>query len=779
MPDLLLELFSEEIPARMQAKAADDLRRMVTDRLVAEGLVYEGAKAFATPRRLALTVHGIPVRQPDLKEERRGPRVGGPDAAIQGFLKATGLASISEAKIQTDPKKGDFYIALIEKPGRATIDVLAEILPVIIRTFPWPKSMRWGARSAKPSALIWVRPLHAITATFGLETEEPDVVKFSVDGIEAGQTTYGHRFMAPGPINLRRFEDYEAKLLDAKVVLDPERRKDTIVTDAKQLAFAQGFELVEDQVLLDEVAGLVEWPVALMGSFDKEFLSIPDEVIRATIRNNQKCFVVRDPKNPDNAGKLTNKFILTANIEASDGGKAIIAGNERVIRARLSDAKFFYETDLKTKLEDRLPKFEQIVFHEKLGTQAERIKRIERLAAEIAPLVGADVEKATRAARLAKADLLTEVVGEFPELQGLMGKYYALAQGEDASVAAASEEHYKPQGPADRVPTDPVSVAVALADKIDTLVGFWAIDEKPTGSKDPYALRRAALGFIRLLLDGQIRCVLTGLFKDSYFLHLLRIQKANLLVMLPTQGGPGYASITAAFSEEYRSKVVFDLSKPAVVCVPRDKNDADRNTENSVSLALGVDHYYDVVDRLPACDQVCADLLSFFADRLKVQLREQGARHDLVDAVFSLGGQDDLLMVVRRVEALGKFLDTDDGKNLLAGTKRASNILAIEEKKDKRAFDGAPDPAVYNLPEEKALAKAIDEVKREAGSAVAAEDFAGAMSAMAKLRPAVDAFFDKVMVNDDDPKIRENRLKLLNEIRAATRAVADFSKIQD
>src|SRR6202795_2215181 len=510
MPDLLLELFSEEIPARMQAKAADDLRRMVTDKLVAEGLVYEGAKAFATPRRLALTVHGIPARQSDLKEERKGPRVGGPDAAIQGFLKATGLASLDEAKIQRDPKKGDFYIALIEKPGRATLDVLADMLPVIIRTFPWPKSMRWGERSGKPGALQWVRPLHAITATFGPETEEPDVVKFSIDGIEAGQTTYGHRFMAPSAILVRRFDDYEAKLKAAKVVLDPQARKDIILTDAKQLTFAQGFELVEDQVLLDEVSGLVEWPVVLMGSFDKEFLSIPGEVIRATIRNNQKCFVVSDPK----TGKLANKFILTANIEASDGGKAIVAGNERVIRARLSDAKFFYETDLKTKLEDRLPKFDSIVFHEKLGTQGERIARIERLAAEIAPLIGADVQKAERAAHLAKADLLTDVVGEFPELQGLMGKYYALAQGEDASVAAASEEHYKPQGPADRVPTDPVSVAVALADKIDTLVGFWAIDEKPTGSKDPYALRRAALGTIRIILENILRLHIFELIRD-------------------------------------------------------------------------------------------------------------------------------------------------------------------------------------------------------------------------------------------------------------------------
>jgi glycyl-tRNA synthetase beta chain len=723
MPDLLLELFSEEIPARMQAKAADDLRRMVTDKLVAEGLVYEGAKAFATPRRLALTVHGIPLRQSDLKEERRGPRVGGPDAAIQGFLKATGLARIEDAKIQSDPKKGDFYIALIEKPGRATIDVLAEILPVIIRTFPWPKSMRWGERSAKTGSLSWVRPLHSIIATFGPETEEPDVVKFVVDGIETGQTTFGHRFMAPSAITVRRFEDYEAKLKAAKVVLDPQARQDIILEDAKELAFAQGFELVEDQALADEVAGLVEWPVALMGSFDEEFLSIPDEVIRATIRNNQKCFVVRDPK----TGKLANKFILTANIEATDGGKVIVAGNERVIRARLSDAKFFYETDLKTKLESRLTRFEQIVFHEKLGTQAERIKRIERLAAEIAPLVGADVEKAKRAAHLAKADLLTEVVGEFPELQGLMGKYYAQAQGEDAAVAAASEDHYKPQGPADRVPNDPVSVAVALADKVDSLAGFWIIDEKPTGSKDPFALRRAALGVVRIILEHQLRLDLL-----KYFDEACGGFPPNL---------PGEEN-TQAYAAHLISQKP-DLGPPRSA------------------------RYY-----------VSADLVDFFADRLKVQLREQGARHDLVDAVFALDDQDDLLLVARRVEALGKFLDTDDGKNLLAGTKRASNILAIEEKRDKRTFDGAPDAELYQLPEEKALAKAIDQVKSEAGAAVAKEDFATAMSAMAKLRPAVDAFFDKVKVNDDEPKVRENRLKLLNEIRAATRAVADFSKIE-
>jgi glycyl-tRNA synthetase beta chain len=681
MPDLLLELFSEEIPARMQAKAADDLKKLVTDALVDAGLVYEGARAFVTPRRLALTVQGVPAKQPDVKDEKKGPRVGAPEQAIAGFLKAAGLASIDQAKVQPD-KKGDFYVAVIDKPGRAAIEVISEIIPRVVRQFPWPKAMRWGAASVKPGALQWVRPLHAIVATFGPETEDPEVLSFDVEGVAVGNTTYGHRFMAPGAITVKHIHDYEAKLAKAKVVIDPHRRQEIILTDAKNLAFAQGYELVEDQGLLAEVAGLVEWPVVLMGSFDTDFLSIPGEVIRATIRNNQKCFVVRDPK----TGKLANKFILTANIEATDGGKAIIAGNERVIRARLSDAKFFYDTDLKTKLEDRLPKFEHIVFHEKLGTQAERIGRIVALAAELAPLVGADVEKAKRAARLAKADLLTEVVGEFPEVQGLMGRYYAQAQGEDAAVAQAIEDHYKPAGPNDRVPSDPVSIAVALADKIDMLVSFWSIDEKPTGSKDPYALRRAALGVIRIVLDNKLRLPLNKFSRG--------------------------------------------------------------------------------------------DLLSFFADRLKVQLREQGARHDLVDAVFALEGQDDLLLIVRRVEALAAFLDTDDGKNLLAGVKRASNILRIEEKKDGKTFAGAPDAALLKEPEEKALASAVAAAKADASAAVGKEDFAAAMSAMAKLRGPVDAFFDKVTVNADDKALRENRLKLLNEIREATRAVADFSQIQ-
>ncbi|WP_420134059.1 glycine--tRNA ligase subunit beta [Rhodopseudomonas sp.] len=820
MPDLLLELFSEEIPARMQGKAADDLKRLVTDKLVAEGLVYEGAKAFATPRRLTLTVHGIPARQPDLKDERKGPKVGAPDAAVQGFLKATGLASLDEAKIQRDPKKGDFYVALIEKPGRPAIEVLAEILPVIVRTFPWPKSMRWGQRSAKPGALQWVRPLHSIIATFGIDTEEPEVVSFDISGIKAGQTTRGHRFMAPDEISVRRFEDYEAKLQAAKVVLDPQRRKDIILADAKTLAQAQNYALVEDSGLLDEVSGLVEWPVPLMGSFDEAFLSIPDEVIRATIRANQKCFVVADPA----TGKLANKFILTANIEASDGGAAITAGNERVIRARLSDAKFFYETDLKTKLEDRLPKFDQIVFHEKLGTQAERIARIERLAAEIAPLVGADVDKAKRAARLCKADLLTEVVGEFPELQGLMGKYYALAQGEDASVAAACEEHYKPQGPTDRVPTDPVSIAVALADKLDTLVGFWAIDIKPSGSKDPYALKRAAIGVIRVVLENKDRISLVELF-----------QKALVLLMyFSFRPEHGYRRLGSGWDPQTEDGPSESWNEPQHLLFLNSDGFVDRSGDAFAMFQIGSpDLGFDETDEeniraqaaaefqrrlehldrgavhfmfdefplpekpsrspvAPAFDTLSSeefftagakkladDLLSFFADRLKVQLRDQGARHDLVDAVFALEGQDDILMIVRRVEALAAFLATDDGKNLLAGTKRAANILRIEEKKDGRAFDGAPDAALYAQDEEKALAAAIDRAKAEAGAAVAQEDFAAAMTAMAGLRPAVDAFFDKVTVNADDKAVRENRLKLLNEIRAATRAVADFSKIQD
>jgi glycyl-tRNA synthetase beta chain len=742
MPDLLLEFLSEEIPARMQARAAEHLKKMVTDRLVAAGLVYEGAKAFATPRRLALSVHGVPVQQPDIKEEKKGPRVGAPAQAIAGFLKAAGLTSIDQAKVQPD-KKGDFYLAVIEKPGRPALDVLAEMIPEVVRGFPWPKSMRWGS-----GRLTWVRPLHSILATFGPETEEPDVVAFNVDGIAASDETRGHRFMAPGAIKVRRFDDYVAKLEAAKVVLDPARRADLILIDAKHLAFAQGYDLLEDDGLLAEVAGLVEWPVTLMGSFDAAYLAIPEEVIRATIRNNQKCFVLRDAA----TARLANKFILVANEEASDGGKAIVAGNERVIRARLSDAKFFYETDLKARLDDRLAKFEHIVFHEKLGSQAERIARIVALAGRLAPIVGADAAKAERAAQLCKADLLTDVVGEFPELQGLMGRYYAEAQGEDEAVAHAIEDHYRPKGPDDLVPADPVSIAVALADKADTLVGFWAIDEKPTGSKDPYALRRAALGVIRIVIENELRLPL----RLQLWRHFSAVRRDENLAEA--------IALLHPLNEQ-----ILNLSATDIELAMKLEVLVSAKAKQLAGPVLVQAHSY---------LKQTHDLLAFFADRLKVTLRENGARHDLVDAVFALDGQDDLLLIVRRVEALGKFLDTDDGKNLLAGVKRASNILRIEEKKDNKSYAGAPDAKRLAEPEEKALAEAVSLAKEEASAAVAKEDFAAAMSALAKLRPKVDAFFEKVTVNVDDKSLRENRLMLLNEIRETTRAVADFSQIE-
>ncbi|MBA9065624.1 glycyl-tRNA synthetase beta chain [Methylobacterium fujisawaense] len=698
MPDLLLELRSEEIPARMQRRAAEDLKKLVTDALVARGFLYEGAKAFSTPRRLALHIAGLPARGEAVREERRGPRVGAPEAAVQGFLKGAGLTSLDQATTVTDPKKGEFYLAVIERPGRETLDVLAELLPEIVKNFPWPKSMRWGAASAEPGSLRWVRPLQSIVATFGPETESPEVVPFAVGGIAAGTVTYGHRFLAPEAIEVRRFDDYIQALERAKVILDADRRKDVILHDARDLAFARGLDLVEDEGLLEEVSGLVEWPVVLMGSFDEAFLDIPAEAIRATIRANQKCFVLRKGGSED----LAPAFILVSNLVASDGGRAITAGNERVVRARLSDAKFFWETDKAIRLEDRLPKLDSIVFHEKLGTQGERIARIAALAKDLATLVGADPALAERAARLAKADLVTEMVGEFPELQGLMGRKYAALQGEHDSVCAAIEEHYKPLGPSDRVPSDPVSIAVALADKLDTLVGFWAIDEKPTGSKDPFALRRAALGVIRLILDRGLR-----------------------LRLLEQVGA------------------------------------ADRGLAGRAGADAG-------------------DLLGFFADRLKVYLRDQGARHDLIDAVFALPGQDDLLMVVRRVEALGQFLDTEDGKNLLAGYKRAANILRIEEKKDGRAYDAPPDAALAAAgePAERALAEALAKARETASAAVAREDFAGAMQALSTLRAPVDAFFQDVTVNAPDPKLRENRLALLNALRAATREVAEFAKIE-
>ena len=754
MPDLLLELFSEEIPARMQRQAAEDLKRLVTGALIEADVTYEGAAAYATPRRVALHIVGLPEAQRRRREERKGPRVGAPEGAIQGFLKSAGLARIEDAKIEKDAKKGEFYVAVVEKPGRPTRELLAEILPAIIRTFPWPKSMRWGAASARPDALRWVRPLRSILCTFGGPHEAPETLAFAVDGLSAGDTTAGHRFMAPQTIKARRFKDYAAALAKARVVLDADRRKAMISADAKSLALAHGLELIEDDGLLEEVAGLVEWPVALMGEFEAAFLEIPPEVVRATIRANQKCFVLRGTQPGHDAergrqGGLANKFILVANLIASDGGAAIAAGNARVVRARLADARHFWRTDLaplpdykdkaKKPLDQRLAKLRAlgVVFHEKLGTQGERVERIAALARELAPLVGADANLAERAARLAKADLVSEMVGEFPELQGLMGRYYAAAQGEAPSVAAAIEEHYKPQGPNDRIPTAPISIAVALADKLDTLTGFWAIDEKPTGSKDPYALRRAALGVIRIVLENGLRLALGSIVTDKFapilnamVLRDLR-QRSDQIEKLG--GAPTLAGASSSEARDFGGRFI---------------------------------------------DVRAIDLLAFFADRLKVYLREKGARYDLIDAVFALPGQDDLLMIVRRVEALGRFLDTEDGENLLVGYRRAANILRAEEKKDgEGAFAGAHDPCRLELPEEFALADALAAAGAEARERAAREDFEGAMRALADLRAPVDAFFLDVTVNADYAALRLNRLRLLGELREAVRTVADFSKI--
>lgn len=827
MPDLLLELFSEEIPARMQRKAGEDLKKLVTDALVERGLVYEGAKAFATPRRLALHIAGLPVRGRDVREERKGPRVGAPDAAVQGFLKAAGLTSLDQATIVSDPKKGDSYVAIIEKPGQETVAAIAEIVPAVIRAFPWPKSMRWGKASAAGASLRWVRPLHSILCTFGAaETEDPEIVPFEVDDIASGNVTYGHRFHAPGPITVKRLDDYVTSLEKAKVVLDADRRKEIILTDARNLAFAQGLDLVEDEGLLEEVAGLVEWPVVLMGSFEERFLDIPGEAIRATIRANQKCFVLRDPV----TGNIANRFLLTANLAASDGGVAITAGNGRVVRARLSDAAYFWQTDrgalpdldtlkdsaeklgldLAKPLDQRMAKLDKlgVVFHAKLGTQGERVQRIAALARELASIVGADPDKAERAAKLAKADLPTEMVGEFPELQGLMGRKYAELQGEDASVAAAVEEHYKPVGPSDRVPNDPVSVAVALADKLDTLVGFWAIDEKPTGSKDPYALRRAALGVIRLVVENGVRLSIRPLLQ-SHLLASMRFSQAefdefNKLDSAVGDGVLPYSSYAAFFRGKWAAMLIDeDLERPelnvsvkGIVGAPamgdsvtdiyfwndflRGNNYANASDISEADKKL----QRECVARVEGITgRLASDLLSFFHDRLKVMLRDQGARHDLVDAVLGEGASanDDLLLITRRVAALGRFLDTEDGRNLLAGYKRAANILKAEEKKDgEGAFAAAPDLhliAEAGLIEEKALAVALAQATPKAEAAVATEDYEGAMAALAEIRPAVDAFFDKVTVNDPDPALRANRLKLLNQLRQATRAVADFDRI--
>ncbi|PKQ04997.1 MAG: glycine--tRNA ligase subunit beta [Alphaproteobacteria bacterium HGW-Alphaproteobacteria-11] len=740
MSELLLELFSEEIPARMQKRAGEDLVRLVTDALKEAGVEGKNARSFATPRRLTLVIDGLPDKTPDVKEERKGPKVGAPQQAIDGFLRAAGLKSIDEATVQED-KKGAFYVAVTEKKGRDTAALIAEIVPAVIRAFPWPKSMRWGSGS-----LRWVRPLHSVLCIL-----DSKAVPFEVDGIKSGNTTRGHRFMAPDAFAVKDFADYEMKLLDARVVLDPAKRAHFIHAGAKALAEAEGLTLVEDEALLAEVAGLVEWPVPLIGRIDDEFMSVPQEVLTSTMRANQKYFALHDK-----AGKLASRFVVVANLEAEDGGKAIVNGNERVLRARFADARFLWDQDRKQTLTSRLPKLQEVIFHAKLGTVHDKAMRIGKLARELAAFVpGADADKAQIAGRLCKADLTTGMVGEFPELQGLMGAYYARNDGLDDDIAAAIAEHYSPLGPTDDVPSTPLGKVVALADKIDTLVGFWAIDEKPTGSKDPYALRRAALGVIRIVLEGQLRLSLEDAYADAWE-HLVEDFWRNAL---PTDE---YERVIAQYDGDWGAAILrIEESTEKMVF------------EDFHKRALRKDVWF----RWDAT--LYDDLHDFVGDRLKIHLRDKSVRHDLLDAVFELRAPDDLVLIVKRVEALSDFLGTEDGKNLLAGYKRATNILRIEEKKDgEGAFDAAPDAKRFAQDEEKSLAAAIAAATKDAKAAVAREDFAAAMSALAKLRAPVDAFFEHVTVNADDAAIRANRLKLLAQIRAALHEVADFSKVE-
>ncbi len=805
MPDLLLELFSEEIPARMQPQAAADLARMMKDGLKAHGLEAGDGKPYATPRRLTLHMTGLPDRSPDVSEEKKGPRVGAPDQAIQGFLKSAGLSSIDQAEVQSD-KKGDFYIARIARAGRPVAEIIPTLVRNVIWSFPWPKSMRWGAKggfgegafgagSFGSNELRWVRPLRSILCVLD---QEPLV--FRVAGLESGNRTCGHRFLSKGTFAVSGFDDYLEKLEDAHVVLDPEFRKRTILDHAREAADEHGGSLVEDEALVAENAGLTEWPVPLVGTFDEDFLDMPPEVLSTAMKAHQKCFSVRGT-----GDSLTNRFVLVANLDAKDGGKAIVEGNERVIRARLADAKFFWDQDRQTLLQDRVLKLKEITFHEKLGTQYERTKRIMALSRELAPIVGADADEAERAAILAKADLVTGMVGEFPELQGLMGRYYALDQGELPEVANAVASHYKPLGPNDEVPREPVSMALALADKLDMLVGFWAIGEKPTGSKDPYALRRAALGIIRIVLENRTLIPMRLVLEAHLLRWLAQVQvfelsqafvaydnsEANEDLLRLARAARNTEVVAALISPTTQRFEEIQRLHPQGFDPDRTKDDWIDRVDDFTKWYMRVEEFRsgrrdtEALRDIDTLGQPLAlwaagvrdDLLVFLADRLKVYLRDRGARYDLIDAVFALPGQDDLLLIVRRVEALGKFLGTDDGANLLAGVKRASNILRIEEKKDGASYVDAPDPALFAQDEERALADAIDSATDEARRAIEAEDFAAAMRALAGLRAPVDAFFDKVTVNASDPALRGNRLKLLNQIRAATREVADFSKI--
>jgi glycyl-tRNA synthetase beta chain len=694
MPELLLELLSEEIPARMQARAAEDLKRLMCERLERSKLAFDRAEAFVTPRRLALVIAGLPERQPDTVEERKGPRVGSPEKAVQGFLRAAGLGSLHEAEMR-ETDKGNFYFVSRMRPGATTSDIISGILAEVLASFPWPKSMRWGSGAAR-----WVRPLQNITALFYGAPVSFDLTLANGASLSTATRTTGHRFLAPDWFEVRDFADYKAKLYGAKVIVDPAERRRLILEQARRLAVAEGLRLREDEGLLDEVTGLVEWPVPMLGSVDPKFMNVPPEVLITAMRAHQKYFSLLDAD-----GRLAPRFVLVANMEAVDGGRAIVAGNERVLRARLSDAKFFWDEDRKRSLESRVPKLAERVFHAKLGSDLQRSERLALLARALAPFCGADAELAERAARLCKADLTTAMVGEFPELQGVMGRYYALHDGEPAEVADAIAEHYSPQGPSDRCPTAPVSIAVALADKLDTLAGFFAIGEQPTGSKDPYALRRAALGGLRIVIENRLRLNLRLLFGIAI--------------------------------DAYPNSVVGDRAA-----------------------------------------QVMNDLLAFFADRLKVHLREQGVRHDLIAAVFAGGAEDDIVRLLARVDALRDFLDTEDGANLLTAYRRASNIVRIEENKDGTIYDGEADGKLLEAQQEIELYRSLAAARADISGALEGERFGEAMAALARLRAPVDAFFDHVTVNCREFHLRVNRLRLLSQIRSALGGVADFSQIE-
>lgn len=740
MSELLLELFSEEIPARMQGRAAADLEKAVNKALMDAGFMPEGVKGFAGPRRLTVVAAGVPARQPDRREEKKGPRVGAPDKAVEGFLKSAGLTSLDQCE-QREDKKGAYWVAVIDQKGRDTADLIAEFVPEIVRGFSWPKSMRWGDGELK-----WVRPLHSILCVF-----DGEVVNFDIDGVKSGDKTQGHRFLAPGDIHARSFEAYAESLKKAKVILDAEERKEMIAGDAATLCKAQGLELVDDAGLLNEVSGLAEWPVAMMGSFDEKFLTVPDEVLTASMRGHQKYFSVRDPK----TGRLANKFVYVANIESPDGGKAMRTGYERVLTARLSDAWYLYHQDLKRPLEARIEELDKVTFFEEIGTLGEKTKDVADFTEDTSRVSGADPAIAKRAALLAKADLVTGMVYEFPELQGVMGRYYALEQGESVEIADAIRDHYKPAGQDDEIPTAPVSVAVALADKIDTLAAFWTINKKPTGSNDPFALRRAVLGVIRLILHNDLKVSLSDLFVHPFAVYLSDRSLKPIL-----------AEVVKAYSaiEDER----FDVVKKFLTTRGKVLIEEMREKLNN--------------EAFEKYEELCHDLLSFFHERLKVYLRDKGHRHDHIDAVLkNTKGEleDDLVLIVSKLEALEVFLKTGDGPNLVAAYKRAANILRVEEKKDGIAVDPETvDDTLFQGGTEMSLLSMIQQVETTFNNAVHEENFMSAMSALSVLRDPIDGFFEDVKVNDENPKIRANRLALLAKFRDATAKVADFSKLE-